>query len=348
MFITKQNTYYICPIIKKKEIMKKIYILSLLLVGTLSFGQIAEPFSGTGSLTANGWVTHSGATPGQLSIASGSLSFTGLTSTGNKAALVAGNTEDVNKASTASITGVAYYSAVLNLPNTTGLNINTATGDYFLASSATAGAAATAFSGRIYVRIGSVADTFNIGVLNNSGGTAAPSYVSTNFPINTAIFVVVKYDLSTNTASLFVNPAIGSTEGTAAATNATGTTAAPTQIAAMAIRQGGNATAGTGNVEIDELRLGTTWESVTTATLSVKQNQIEGLKVYPNPVTNGTFYINTSADSTKDVVVYDVLGKQVVKTSTTSAVNVSNLKGGVYIVKITEEGKTATRKLIIK
>lgn len=82
--------------------------------------------------------------------------------------------------------------------------------------------------------------------------------------------------------------------------------------------------------------------------LSVKQNQIEGLKIYPNPVTNGTFFINTTSDSTKDVVVYDVLGKQVVKASTTNAVNVSNLKTGVYIVKITEEGKTATRKLVIR
>lgn len=88
--------------------------------------------------------------------------------------------------------------------------------------------------------------------------------------------------------------------------------------------------------------------SVIDQTLGVKQNQIEGLKVYPNPVTNGTFYINTNANTTKEVVVYDVLGKQVVKTSTTNAVNVSNLKGGVYIVKITEDGKTATRKLVIK
>ena len=88
--------------------------------------------------------------------------------------------------------------------------------------------------------------------------------------------------------------------------------------------------------------------TVTGSTLGVKQNQIEGLKIYPNPVTNGTFFINTTSDSTKDVVVYDVLGKQVVKTSTTNAVNVSNLKSGVYIVKITEEGKTATRKLVIK
>lgn len=88
--------------------------------------------------------------------------------------------------------------------------------------------------------------------------------------------------------------------------------------------------------------------SANVCNLSVSQNQIEGLKIYPNPVTNGTFYINTSSDSKKDVVVYDVLGKQVIKTSTTNAVNVSNLKGGVYIVKITEEGNSATRKLVIK
>lgn len=88
--------------------------------------------------------------------------------------------------------------------------------------------------------------------------------------------------------------------------------------------------------------------SVEDLTLGVNQNQIDGLKIYPNPVTNGTFFINTSADSTKEVVVYDVLGKQVIKTSTTNAVNVSNLKGGVYIVKITEDGNTATRKLVIK
>jgi hypothetical protein len=311
----------------------------------LSFGQVSDSFSGTGALNANGWSSHSGTTPGQLSITSGSLSYTGLTSIGNKAALVSGNSEDVNKPSAASISGLAYYSAILNVPNTTGLNGNTATGDYFLMIGATAGTTGvSAFSARIYVRTGSAAETFNIGVLNNSGGAAAPSYVSTDYAVNTVIFVVVKYDLSTNTASLFVNPAIGSTEGTATSTNATGTTAAPAQIASIIIRQG----SGTGNVEIDELRLGTTWNSVTTDALSVAQNQIEGLKIYPNPVTNGTFYINTNSDSTKEVVVYDVLGKQVVKTSTANAVNVANLKGGVYIVKITEDGKTATRKLIIR
>ena len=36
------------------------------------------------------------------------------------------------------------------------------------------------------------------------------------------------------------------------------------------------------------------------------------------------------------------------KLSKNNAVNVSKLTSGVYIVKVTEDGKTATRKLVIK
>jgi len=96
-----------------------------------------------------------------------------------------------------------------------------------------------------------------------------------------------------------------------------------------------------GNVSFDQF-------SVEDLTLSTRDNAIAGLKVYPNPVTNGKFFISTDANTEKSVVIFDVLGKQVVNTTATESVNVSNLKGGVYIVKITEEGKTATRKLVIK
>lgn len=329
--------------------MKKLYILSFALISSLSIAQISTSFPGTGSLNANGWTTHSGATPGQLTLSTGSLSYTGLTSSANRVTLVAGNTEDVNKASTAALTGVVYYSAIINVLNVTGLNPNTATGDYFLAGATTSGS--TGVSGlpaRIYVRSGATADTFNIGVLNNSGGTVAPSYVATDYPVNTPIFVVVKYDTAGNTASLFINPTIGGTEGTANATNATGTNTAA-QIAAMAIRQGGNATAGTGNVEIDELRLNTTWADVTSAALKVNQNAIAGLSIFPNPVKNGVFYINTDANAERTVTVFDVLGKQVLNTTTSeSAINVSNLTAGVYMVQISEEGNTATKKLVIE
>ncbi len=87
---------------------------------------------------------------------------------------------------------------------------------------------------------------------------------------------------------------------------------------------------------------------ITGNTLGVSNNNIAGLKMYPNPVTGGKFFISTDANTTKSVAIFDVLGKQVVNTTATETVNVSNLKAGVYIVKITEEGKTATRKLVIK
>jgi hypothetical protein len=332
--------------------MKKLYTLSLLIASSVTFAQATDPFLGTvgGALNANGWNTHSGATPGQMAIAAGSLSYSSLPATGNKTQIISGNTEDINLASAAAITGTAYYSAVLNVLNTTGLHPNTAIGDYFLTfSSQTGVTGVTAFQGRLYVRTGSAADTFNIGILNTTGGTVAPTFASTDYAIGTPIFVAVKYDLASNTASLFINPAVGGAEGAATVTNATGTTAAPTQIASIAIREGGNATAGTGNIEIDNVRLGSTWDYVTSATLKTNQNSIAGLQVYPNPVVNGTLFITTDNNETKSVAIYDVLGKLVLKTIVNEqAINVSNLRGGVYIVKITEEGKTATRKLVIK
>ena len=146
-----------------------------------------------------------------------------------------------------------------------------------------------------------------------------------------------------------LNPTAGAVEPAASATNATGTTAAPAQAAGFVIRQAGSAAAGTGNVEIDEIRVGTTFAAVTPgAVASVNNNQIAGLKIYPNPVKDGILYIDTQANADKSVTIFDILGKQVVNVSTTAnTVNVSSLKDGVYFVKITEADKTATRKLVI-
>lgn len=83
--------------------------------------------------------------------------------------------------------------------------------------------------------------------------------------------------------------------------------------------------------------------------VSVKDNNINGLSVYPNPVSTGTLYITSDNSVEKAVAIFDILGKQVVNTTTINgSVNVANLTAGVYIVKVTEEGKTATRKLVVK
>ena len=76
---------------------------------------------------------------------------------------------------------------------------------------------------------------------------------------------------------------------------------------------------------------------------------IEGLSLYPNPVSNGKVYISTKNDFDKEIIIFDVLGKKVLQTVMSSKeLNVSNLSSGVYIIKINEKEASATRKLIIR
>lgn len=76
---------------------------------------------------------------------------------------------------------------------------------------------------------------------------------------------------------------------------------------------------------------------------------IEGLNLYPNPVSNGKVFITSKNDLDKEIIIFDVLGKKVLQTTMSSKeLNISNLSPGVYIIKINEAESTATRKLIIK
>ena len=76
---------------------------------------------------------------------------------------------------------------------------------------------------------------------------------------------------------------------------------------------------------------------------------ITGLKVYPNPVNNGILNITSANLVEKTVAIYDVMGKQVFAgTTINNVVSISTLNSGIYMVKITEEGKTATRKIVVE
>ncbi|WP_175623176.1 T9SS type A sorting domain-containing protein [Chryseobacterium schmidteae] len=332
--------------------MKKIFtVLGIVAVAAFANAQLVyEPFNFTGSVAGqNGWATHSGATPGQVTAATGNLTYTGLaTPSGNSTSVSSSNTEDINKSFTPQSTGVVYYSVLVSAQNTTGITANTATGDYFLhfgTYSTGTNPALSLFQARIYVRKGTATDTVNFGILNNSGGTAAPSFVSTDFPINQTVFLVVKYDFATNTASLFVNAAPGSTEpATASATNSTGTTAAPTAIDYFCIRQGSS----TGNFQIDEIRVGTTYAQVAPTSASLAVSDLN--KTKSNFVKN-TFVKNdeiTFGADAKDVKVYTLTG-QLVKTASVKAngtLNIAELAEGNYIVTGTVNNQAVSQKIL--
>lgn len=89
-----------------------------------------------------------------------------------------------------------------------------------------------------------------------------------------------------------------------------------------------------------------TWTSFT---LSSGNQEIQGFKLYPNPVTNGKITISTQKNLTKQIAIYDILGKQVLSQKITSnQLSVASLSKGVYLLKVTEENKTTVRKLIVQ
>lgn len=76
---------------------------------------------------------------------------------------------------------------------------------------------------------------------------------------------------------------------------------------------------------------------------------IDGLSIYPNPVTGGKVYISTSLNREKDIEIYNVLGKPIQKVRLRGKeLDVSSLNPGIYILKIKENNKKATRKLVVK
>ena len=76
---------------------------------------------------------------------------------------------------------------------------------------------------------------------------------------------------------------------------------------------------------------------------------IDGLSIYPNPVTGGKVYISTTKNQDKVIEIYNVLGKPVHKTRLRGReMDVSTLTPGIYILKIQEGKAKATRKLVVK
>ncbi len=82
---------------------------------------------------------------------------------------------------------------------------------------------------------------------------------------------------------------------------------------------------------------------------SMPNGEIVGFKLYPNPVTNGKVFIITAQNAPKKILIFDVLGTEVLRTTLLgSELNLSDLYAGVYVLRVFEKDKVATRKLIVK
>lgn len=73
------------------------------------------------------------------------------------------------------------------------------------------------------------------------------------------------------------------------------------------------------------------------------------LNFYPNPVSDGKLFITSNiTTSNKEVEIFDVLGKSVLKATVVRELNINSLSPGVYLIKIKEGEISVTRKLIVK
>src|SRR5690606_17186917 len=73
------------------------------------------------------------------------------------------------------------------------------------------------------------------------------------------------------------------------------------------------------------------------------EDALEKVPIYPKPVTGGKIFINTENASVKTIELYDMLGKRIVLTEMNSyqkELNVTNLKAGVYILKLSDKNNS--------
>jgi hypothetical protein len=77
--------------------------------------------------------------------------------------------------------------------------------------------------------------------------------------------------------------------------------------------------------------------------------EIQDFKLFPNPVTDGRITIETRNNAPKNILIFDVFGTQVMQQKLVGReLNLSRLDKGVYILRVFENNKSATRKLIIR
>lgn len=92
--------------------------------------------------------------------------------------------------------------------------------------------------------------------------------------------------------------------------------------------------------------------SLTDIDVSLGLNDVtaKNFRLYPNPVNNGSFNIESKNTERFNLEIYNVFGKAVLGFNQiqNENINVSQLQSGVYLVKITQGSASTTKKLIIK
>ncbi len=328
--------------------MKKIYLFALLCVRGLTFAQaplLVEDFNYAAgdALTAHGWTAHSAATTNPILVTSPGLTFSGYV--GSNIGLAAGvnNTgQDINKSFGAqTAVGSIYASFLVNVPS------NTATGSYFFHFYDPT--ASTAFRARTFIK--PVSGKMQVGFSFNASA-AQDSLPNALLNFGQTYLFVVKYTIMdgalNDNVSLYVF-AEGDNFATEPATPTLGPltgTAADIVPTCVVLRQWD----ANQRITVDGFRVKTFWQLDKDNPTGLNSiNSSKNLEFYPNPVTDGYLNLTNAGNSTKSIEIFDLVGKKVLSHQTLlSKVDVSQLKGGMYVLKVTADNQSYSSRLVIK
>ncbi|MGH8047275.1 MAG: PEP-CTERM sorting domain-containing protein [Chthoniobacterales bacterium] len=237
--------------------MKKI-LLTICAIATLTAinASAAISYDGFGYTIGNplpgnvDWTSlNTGTPPGVIA---DNLTVDGLAApTGNKVSYSAGNIQEALGALNTFNSGTVFFSIAFQLtsqPTVSAYAFALATGN-------------TNYGATVWIQAAGAG--FNFGVANRSNST--PTYDTVELSLNTTYFIVASYTFNAGTnddsSSLWINPASSNFEAASAPTPTLTVTGGNdlVQINQFLIR----GVTGSGAGEVDELRVGTTWASVT-------------------------------------------------------------------------------------
>lgn len=259
-----------------------------------------------------------------------SLTYSGVTTAGNSV-MFSGAGIECFTPFTSTTTGTIYASFLLNVSDLTNVTTD-------LASTYVLGLTDNlkGYNARLFVKRNGT--QYQLGFDTASTTT---NYNATLRNVGEVVYVVIGYDFATNSLNGWINPVNGS-----APVFGINPTTPFVNLGGFILRQDSATT--TPTIIFDELKIATSLTDLG-LTLGTQNNEIAGLQVYPNPVSNGVLHVESNLNAERTISLFDVLGKEVIKTTTSNTtINIANLDSGVYVVKISEGGKTATKKLVVK
>ncbi|WP_187260936.1 T9SS type A sorting domain-containing protein [Pontibacter beigongshangensis] len=339
----------------------------MLMTGQASAQVFYDPFEGAGDIggateaagtTNNGWTSHSNTKAGVIPIVEGSLSYTGLQAPAGNKVLLPGDNANVPRDVSAPLafpagTSVIYYSALLQVLDRT--QLSTAAFDYFLHL----GSSATTHLARLGIKGVNSRNNFRLAIQNAPGGSTSQTEFPLDLAYETTYLVVVKYDMraaGNAVATLWVSPLeLGGEESEEGVSNSSGTTR-PASVTLISLRNSTNSP----KAYLDEIRVGTTWASVTPAAVATSSPGTaakQSFRVYPNPLKEQPLTIELPAQvAALDKVmlsVWSVNGKQLLGVAGSQEAvqqslraGVADLPAGVFIVKMVAGHTTYQAKIV--